>query len=1249
MCKVLFSILSVLLFAAGIATAGLIPPPPTPAKGLRTYTVATLPAANANINLAVIVTDGAAAGDCTTGSGTSRNVCISNGSAWAAAGDGTGGEAAISDAAFGAGWDGDGTHAPSKNAIYDAFGLWAGVNATNPSFSTVTATGAGGLVSGVAGSVQGNLKLYSNTPANSFFFSMYGANFTENTGWRVPASQPAGSNYLLNVDADGTMDYTDPSTFQAAMAAASQAEMETGTEAGLRSMSPLRVAQAIAALAAASSGDVSGVGDCASGACLDGSSDGGTYIRLYDGNSHYTQLAAGDSTGNLTYTLPTAAPAGNNAIVVMATTGAMSTLPSTTYQPLHGYLTDIAAITAAQGDVLYFNGTDWVNLGPGVSGQYLQTQGAGANPQWASTSVSGDVESIGDCLSGACFNGGSGNSLQFEGATANEFEITLTAADPGADYTVTLPAGTGSVVLGPADYAADNRLIRTDYGAGRLTHTQTTGISVDDSNNVSGVAGLSATSLSPSSFIAIGADPADAGAVRLPNAGYIMSESDVAGTDVSVIGVDSSEVIQIGATGASGVTITPALTVTGTLTANGGIVMGTGDGLTVNSVNLLSGDELDGTKIKDADYGDVTINAAGAWAVEDDSHAHGSTTITLASTNLSDTSNVARLDASNTFTGTTNTVGNANTDLLAVQATLRGVGRAVSIDDDTTTAPTYATGTGELFVAGDIEAGGSVYAQSFVALGTGDSYIDLSSNAAYPAGAGNNSFAVVSNAWKLKENGTEKDLVTPDNSVTWTGATQSFAGVTNMVLPTATPDASGEIGMIAGNILAYHDGAAVIKIDTTGVADGKILKWVAANGAFEVADDATAGSPTLDTIGDPAGDTTIEMNAAEEVNFDYTGNFTTGSQFRVRQVTGNPSGGVLFEVLGTDTDITLAKIGDGTNGVTVSAAGALTAAGTGTIVATGLSAGTAPVPAVANGVALGSATNEWADLFLHSGAVIYGEADQSATLTSSASLWTANNFAVTGYLAIGADPADAGSIRLPNAGYIYSEADAAGTDISVIGVDSAERVQIAASGSSGVTITPDTTITGDLTVTGADITLAAAGVKLTGSNGALTILGLGDGQDEDVKIDLNTTANTIIVSSPASSATAVSFSALNLVTTGSIQGGIKISSDADGMDAAAMTAAGMYGTLFIATGAGTWILPTAVAGMSACLMDSGTAHDLVLDATAGDTIRLKGTEGADGATITNATGSTTGDFVCVVAVAANKWSTVGMAGTWTVP
>lgn len=43
----------------------------------------------------------------------------------------------------------------------------------------------------------------------------------------------------------------------------------------------------------------------------------------------------------------------------------------------------IALGSDAQGDIMYYNGTDWVRLAAGTSGQYLKTNGAGANPSWA--------------------------------------------------------------------------------------------------------------------------------------------------------------------------------------------------------------------------------------------------------------------------------------------------------------------------------------------------------------------------------------------------------------------------------------------------------------------------------------------------------------------------------------------------------------------------------------------------------------------------------------------------------------------------------------------------------------------------------------------------------------------------------------------------------------------------------------------------------------------------------------------------
>jgi len=54
-------------------------------------------------------------------------------------------------------------------------------------------------------------------------------------------------------------------------------------------------------------------------------------------------------------------------------------------------VTGLAIASQAQGDVLYFNGTSWVRLAPGTSGQYLKTQGASANPVWGTVSGGGGL------------------------------------------------------------------------------------------------------------------------------------------------------------------------------------------------------------------------------------------------------------------------------------------------------------------------------------------------------------------------------------------------------------------------------------------------------------------------------------------------------------------------------------------------------------------------------------------------------------------------------------------------------------------------------------------------------------------------------------------------------------------------------------------------------------------------------------------------------------------------------------------
>lgn len=80
----------------------------------------------------------------------------------------------------------------------------------------------------------------------------------------------------------------------------------------------------------------------------------------------------------------------------------------------------------------------------------------------------------------------------------------------------------------------------------------------------------------------------------------------------------------------------------------------------------------------------------------------------------------------------------------------------------------------------------------------------------------------------------------------------------------------------------------------------------------------------------------------------------------------------------------------------------------------------------------------------------------------------------------------------------------------------------------------------DITVTGSDISVDAAGVKFTGANGAVTILGLGDGTDEDLKIDLNA-ANVATLTSTTGVDNIVGFASYSLGAAG-----VKLTGDGDG-------------------------------------------------------------------------------------------------------
>ena len=80
---------------------------------------------------------------------------------------------------------------------------------------------------------------------------------------------------------------------------------------------------------------------------------------------------------------------GSSYVCILASTGNLPT--NTTYWNEMAKGSDLGSIPSlAQGDIFYYDGSNFQRLGAGVSGQALVTNGAGANPSWGSIAFDDD-------------------------------------------------------------------------------------------------------------------------------------------------------------------------------------------------------------------------------------------------------------------------------------------------------------------------------------------------------------------------------------------------------------------------------------------------------------------------------------------------------------------------------------------------------------------------------------------------------------------------------------------------------------------------------------------------------------------------------------------------------------------------------------------------------------------------------------------------------------------------------------------
>jgi hypothetical protein len=120
-----------------------------------------------------------------------------------------------------------------------------------------------------------------------------------------------------------------------------------------------------------------------------------------------------------------------------------------------------AGTVDAKGDLIVGSADDAVaRLGVGSNGQVLTANsGATYGVEWSAPAAVGVF----------------GSSIEFEGATANDFETTLAVTDPTADRTITLPDATGTVAL-TSDITTHANLTEAHGATGAVvgtTNTQT--------------------------------------------------------------------------------------------------------------------------------------------------------------------------------------------------------------------------------------------------------------------------------------------------------------------------------------------------------------------------------------------------------------------------------------------------------------------------------------------------------------------------------------------------------------------------------------------------------------------------------------------------------------------------------------------------------------------------------------------------------------------------------------------------------
>jgi hypothetical protein len=175
----------------------------------------------------------------------------------------------------------------------------------------------------------------------------------------------------------------------------------------------------------------------------------------------------------------------------------------------------------------------------------------------------------------------------------------------------------------------------------------------------------------------------------------------------------------------------------------------------------------------------------------------------------------------------------------------------------------------------------------------------------------------------------------------------------------------------------------------------------------------------------------------------------------------------------------------------------------------------------------------------------------------------------------------------------------------------------------------------------AGVQVGSTGVLITSDNdGAITFLGASAGNDEDLTMNLDDTANTVVFSS-STGVTKLDFSAMNMVTTGYMDGGILVTKSTD----ATITVSGMTGFYVNADDdVIAFNLPADPTNKAYCFANLLYARAITVNPDDADYIVHAGTTAAAGEAYVSSGART--DQVCVVGIDTGYWLVTSERGTW---